>query len=90
MQPDYTGFRGYNKRRAGRHKTHVPGKGQMDIPDDERGKYLFRPPEEWVLSPEPTHEAIIDKEIYDAVRKKLAARTRRERTHAPISDTGFL
>jgi len=43
-----------------------------------------------VLSPQPTHEAIIDKEIYDAVQAKLAARTRRERTHAPISDKGFL
>ena len=51
QMPDYYGFRSYNKRRAGRHKTHVPGKGQQDIPEDEKGKYLHRPIEEWVLPP---------------------------------------
>ncbi len=35
--------------------------------DKRRGRPLVRPRDQWVWSPEPTHEAIVDRELFDAV-----------------------
>jgi DNA invertase Pin-like site-specific DNA recombinase len=86
--PEYIGYWSYGKRQVARHKTHIPGQGRVDVPDHERGKCIWRSQDQWVLSPERTHEAIIDDETYRVVQEKLAARPKR--TAMPRSERGFL
>jgi site-specific DNA recombinase len=42
--------------------------------DKRKGRPSVRPREEWVWSPEPTHEAIVDRERFEAVEDRAAYR----------------
>lgn len=38
--------------------------------DNRKGRPLLRPPEQWIWSDTPTHEAIVGRETFDAVEKR--------------------
>jgi len=55
--------------------------------DKRRGRRLVRPREQWVWSAEPTHEAIVGRELFDGVEERARRNdkpigTKRPRAHA--------
>lgn len=51
--------------------------------DKRRGRPVMRPREQWVWSAEPTHEAIVPRELFDAVEERAARRGRPAEEHRP-------
>ena len=80
--PKHTGFMVWNRRKNPRKDRNVKGR--------------VNPPSAWVWSPEPTHEPLVTREMFEAAsatgrfRQRLTARRRakpapRDRTHVPAA-----
>jgi site-specific DNA recombinase len=50
--------------------------------DKRRGRPFIRPREQWIWSTEPTHEALIPKELFDLVEERPA----RNEQHAKLTE----
>jgi site-specific DNA recombinase len=51
--------------------------------DKRRGRPFIRPREQWIRSPEPTHEALIPKELFDLVEQRASHNERHAKLAAP-------
>jgi hypothetical protein len=65
--PKHTGYMVWNRRKRSRPERHVPGK--------------VNPPSEWVWSPQPTHEPLVTRALFDAAPP--VARIRERSRSAP-------
>jgi site-specific DNA recombinase len=71
QNPRYTGYQVWNKQR----RDEV----LLDIDDVAAGhitRMRWNPPDQWVSSAEPTHEALVGREVFDQVQARIAARSR--------------
>ena len=77
--PRYTGFSVWNKQRKEEVLLDV-----REVADGYRTKQTWNPAEEWIWSTEPTHEAIVPMETWEAAQRHGTARTpTRERRSRP-------
>ena len=91
----YIGLRPYGKRSVARHKRYsktsmdTDGRPLEDVPEDRKGKTVWRTHDEQILPEDKTHKELIDEPTFSAVQGLLAKRPKREK-FAPRSDDGWL
>ncbi|WP_079161772.1 recombinase family protein [Streptomyces fodineus] len=73
LNPRYTGHEVWNKQRKEEHLLDVD-----DVTLGHRTHMTHNPPEEWIHSIEPAHEAIISPDLFDAARIVRTQRARNQ------------
>jgi hypothetical protein len=91
----YIGRRPYGKRSVARHKrynkntTDDAGRHLEDVPEDRKGKTVWRGKVDQILPAERTHTGLIEDDVFADVQRLLVARPKRS-PRAPRSDAGWL
>jgi DNA invertase Pin-like site-specific DNA recombinase len=91
----YVGRRPYGKRSVARHKRYNKnaiddaGRHLEDVPEDRKGKTVWREKADQILSAERTHTPLIEGDVFATVQRLLAARPKKS-PRAPRSDAGWL
>lgn|GEM_PF-2775445 len=91
----YIGRRPYGKRSVARHKrynknaTDEAGRHLEDVPEDRKGKTVWRGKADQILPTEQTNTALIEDDVFADVQRLLVARPKKS-PRAPRSDEGWL
>lgn len=94
----YVGRRPYGKRSVARHKRwnknvrDDSGRNLEDVPEDSKGKTVWREKDDQYIPSDRTHEKLIEEDDFAAVQLLLQSRPKRgeRRGYAPKSDEGWL
>lgn len=78
MNPRYTGFQVWNRQRRDEVLLDV-----HDVAAGHESVMRWNDKSEWVWSPSPTHEPLIDRETYDQVQALMRSGTRPLKTRKP-------
>jgi site-specific DNA recombinase len=68
--PRYTGYQVWNKQRRDEVLLDID-----DVAAGHVGKMRWNPKDQWVYSAEPTHQALVSREVFEQVQARVAARS---------------